>query len=84
MPLLFLSAKASPLLITIVYAVAFSPYLIVTPFAGALCDRFNKKYMMLFGELLAALSIAIITLMSISDTNIPLILLLNLSLPRQE
>ncbi len=48
----------------------------MTPFAGALCDRFNKKYMMLFGELLAALSIAIITLMSISDTNISLILLL--------
>ena len=74
MPLLFLSIKASPLLITTAYAVAFSPYLIVTPFAGALCDRFNKKYMMLFGELLAALSITIIALMPASDTTIPLIL----------
>lgn len=76
MPLLFLSAKASPLLITVAYAVSLSPYLIVTPIAGALCDRFNKKYMMLFGELLAALSIATIVMMPMNDATIPFILLL--------
>ncbi|QQS16848.1 MAG: MFS transporter [Neisseriales bacterium] len=76
MPLLFLSAKAPPLLITTAYAVAFSSYLIVTPFAGGLCDRFNKKMMLLLGELLASLSIAIIAIMPINSTTTPLILLL--------
>ncbi|MCK3656346.1 hypothetical protein A4G19_11540 [Pasteurellaceae bacterium Macca] len=50
-PMLILKTTGSPLLVSLSYALDVIPYLLFTPFIGWLGDKYNKKKIILFGEL---------------------------------
>lgn len=50
-PLIVLDITQSALFVSISYALNILPYILVTPFAGVLGDKYNKKKIILIGEL---------------------------------
>lgn len=50
-PLVILRITESPLMVSVTYALDILPYILFTPFIGWIGDRFNKKIVIVFGEL---------------------------------
>lgn len=50
-PLLILEISQSAFMVSVAYALDIIPYILLTPFAGILGDRYNKKKLILFGEI---------------------------------
>ncbi|MXP49229.1 MFS transporter [Pantoea sp. Eser] len=46
------------------YALNILPYILITPFAGVICDTYNRKKVIMVGELLCCL-ISVILLLSL-------------------
>lgn len=55
-PLLILDISQSAFMVSIAYALDIVPYILLTPFAGILGDRYNKKKLILLGEFFCFLS----------------------------
>ncbi|MEA5504569.1 MFS transporter [Halotia wernerae UHCC 0503] len=56
-----------------VYATTFAPYLFVTPFGGAIADRYHKKAVLLLGDLLSTIFVFALGLLSSSNFSIALL-----------
>lgn len=75
-PLIILDITGSALTVTISYAMNIAPYIIFTPFAGVLCDTYNRKTLIMYGELLCCLTSLILFVSLLHTTSVPLIILL--------
>ncbi|GAA3894718.1 MFS transporter [Gibbsiella dentisursi] len=75
-PLVILDLSHSAFLVTVSYAVNIVPYILVTPFAGAFGDLFNRKRIIMFGEACCALVGLIIYLIPFTQGNIAIIIFL--------
>lgn len=75
-PLVILDLSHSAFLVTVSYAVNIVPYILITPFAGAFGDLFNRKRIIMFGEACCALAGIALYLVPFTHGNIPLIIIL--------
>lgn len=76
MPIAILKVTNSALYVTYVYAALFMPYIIITPFSGVLSDTFNKKKIILSGEIISIISVSVMLLIGINEESLHIILFL--------
>ncbi|MEM9771595.1 MAG: MFS transporter [Cyanobacteria bacterium P01_D01_bin.73] len=60
-----LTGQATPL--SLIFVATQIPQLLISPFAGVWVDRFNRKYLMLLGDLAAGLSTIALLILLLSD-----------------
>jgi MFS transporter, DHA3 family, macrolide efflux protein len=51
-PLIVLKLSNSAFLVSVSYALNILPYIVITPFSGVICDIYNRKKIIMAGELL--------------------------------
>lgn len=55
-PLIVLDISGSAFLVSLSYALNVLPYIIITPFAGVICDIYNRKNIIMAGELFCCIT----------------------------
>ncbi len=73
LPLLVYQTTKDAVAMGAVYATTFAPYLFVTPFGGAIADRYHRKAVLLFGDLSATIFVFALGLLSSSNFSIALL-----------
>lgn len=73
-PLLVLETTQSPLLVSISYALDTLPYIFLTPIAGAIADKFNKKYLIVLGEFFCFLTAILLFIIPFDKTSVFLVI----------
>lgn len=73
-PILILNISNSPFFIAIAYALNILPYILISPFIGALSDAYNRKKLILFGEFCCAISVLVLFFIPKQENTIYLVL----------
>jgi len=55
-PLIVIKLSNSAFLVSVSYALNILPYIVITPFSGIICDIYNRKKIIMAGELLCCLT----------------------------
>ncbi|MDR7344733.1 MFS family permease [Pantoea alhagi] len=75
-PLIILDMSNSAFMVTLSYAMNIIPYILITPFAGVLCDIYNRKHMIMAGELLCSATSFLLYIMLFYSPSVHVVLLL--------
>ncbi|WP_274571254.1 MFS transporter [Neisseria leonii] len=75
-PLVVLELTGSPLLMSVSYALDTLPYLLFTPIAGVVADKFDKKKLILLGEFCCFLAATVLFLLPFRAENAYLMIFL--------
>lgn len=79
-PLIVLEITGSALTVTISYAMNIAPYIIFTPFAGVFCDAYNRKKLIVVGELLCCLTSGVLFISLLYTTSVSLVIFLGFAI----
>lgn len=75
-PMIVLNITNSALWVSISYALDVLPYIIFTPFIGVIGDKYNKKHIILFGEICCFILSLILIFIPYNIDNVVLIVIL--------
>src|SRR5713226_3313485 len=64
-PLFVFEATRSPVSMAVAYALTFLPFLVVMPFGGLIADRFDRRRVLIVGDLLSAVVISVLALVAV-------------------
>jgi DHA3 family macrolide efflux protein-like MFS transporter len=76
MPLFVLEITKSAMMVSITYAISFLPFILITPFAGVIGDKFNRKKLMIILDVVSIVLVFIISQSTFSRDNLIILLCL--------